>query len=102
MQRELLVSAAYTASNHGVIGLTKAAAVEYAKQNIRVNAVCPAFIETPMLTDIPGLSERAASLIPMQRCGTAEETAAAIVWLCSNQASFITGVSLPVDGGMLA
>lgn len=97
------VSAAYTASKHGVIGLTKAAAVEYAPYGIRVNAVCPAFIKTPMISgDLSNLEDLAKTTIPLQRCGTPDEVADVILWLCSEQSSFINGVALPIDGGMMA
>ncbi|WP_424922438.1 glucose 1-dehydrogenase [Streptomyces sp. wa53] len=90
--------AAYHASKHGVIGLTKSAAVEYAPKGIRVNAVCPGVIETPM---VAGMLEGQAEIMkqqPIGRLGTAEEIAAAL-WLCSPAASFVVGVALPVDGG---
>ncbi|MFJ3706324.1 MULTISPECIES: glucose 1-dehydrogenase [Streptomyces] len=91
--------AAYHASKHGVIGLTKSAAVEYAPKGIRVNAVCPGVIETPM---VAGMLEGQAEIMkqqPIGRLGTAEEIAAAALWLCSPAASFVVGVALPVDGG---
>lgn len=98
--------AAYYASKHGVVGITKAAAVEYGPAGIRVNAVCPSFIHTP-LTDpyTRGNPQREAEIIashPLERLGTPEEVAAAVVWLCSDAASFVTGHALPVDGGRLA
>lgn len=94
---------AYCASKHGVIGLTKTAAVEYAEHNIRVNAVCPAAINTPMMDRTP-LEMREELVAPqaIKRYGAPEEVAAAVVWLCSDQASFITGVPLPVDAGATA
>ncbi len=96
---------AYTASKHGVLGLTKVAAVEYATRGLRVNAVCPGIIETPMVME-RGLRagadravyEQLAALHPMNRLGRPEEVAEAVVWLCSGAASFITGAVLPVDG----
>ena len=97
-------ASAYTAAKHGVLGLTKAAALEYASSGIRINAVCPAFIETPMLARA-GLTtdavKRAAieKLHPMGRLGQADEVAAAAVWLCTPDASFITGHPLLIDGG---
>jgi NAD(P)-dependent dehydrogenase (short-subunit alcohol dehydrogenase family) len=99
-------SAAYVASKHAVIGLTKAAALEYATTGIRINAISPGFIETPIL----GLSEtssdadrgRYAALEPMGRLGAPEEVARAVVWLCSDAASFVTGTSLVVDGGWIS
>lgn len=92
--------APYVASKHGVIGLTKAAALEYATRNIRVNAVCPGTIETPLLS--MSAPKDYAPLHPMQRIGQPSEVAQAVVWLCSDAASFITGVALPVDGGWTA
>lgn len=95
--------AAYHASKHGVIGLTKSAAVEYAPRGIRINAVCPGVVETPMVADmLEGQAEAMAGIMqqqPIGRLGTAEEVAAAVLWLCSSAASFVVGVALPVDGG---
>jgi len=97
---------AYVASKHGVVGLTRAAAVEYAKQNIRVNAVCPGAIRTPMLEDAirAGImsEEQAAALQPNGRLGTPEEIGESAAWLCSGRASFVLGHALSVDGGMVA
>jgi NAD(P)-dependent dehydrogenase (short-subunit alcohol dehydrogenase family) len=97
---------AYTASKHGVIGLTKTAALEYAKTGIRVNAICPCYTRTPMVERMvslrPGLEAKLQGRIPMGRLGTAEEVAAAAVYLCSDQAAFITGHSLMMDGGIMA
>jgi len=98
---------AYVAAKHGVIGLTQTAALEYADKKIRVNAVCPGFIETPML-ERAGLTTnkdvRAAieGLHPIGRLGRPEEVAEAVLWLCSPRASFITGHPLFVDGGYVA
>ncbi len=98
---------AYATSKHAVVGMTRTAALEYAKKNIRVNAVCPVFTMTPMvegLLEAVG-PERGAAMeqaIPMKRFGQPEEIAEAIVWLCSDAASFITGHALPIDGGMVA
>jgi len=97
-------AAAYVAAKHGVIGLTQTAALDYAERGIRVNAVCPAFIETPMLeraglTTDPAMYRQIAALHPMNRLGTPEEIADAVLWLCSDGASFVTGHSLLVDGG---
>jgi NAD(P)-dependent dehydrogenase (short-subunit alcohol dehydrogenase family) len=96
----------YVASKHGVVGLTKQAALEYATRGIRINAVCPGVIQTPMVERAfearPGLEERWRAAEPIGRLGTAEEVAAAVVWLCSDAASFVTGVALPVDGGWVA
>jgi NAD(P)-dependent dehydrogenase (short-subunit alcohol dehydrogenase family) len=97
---------AYVASKHGVNGLTKTAALEYAKQGIRVNAVCPGVIQTPMLdrlfTSQPGAGETIAAMEPLGRLGKPEEIAAAVVWLCSDASSFVTGVPMAVDGGLIA
>jgi NAD(P)-dependent dehydrogenase (short-subunit alcohol dehydrogenase family) len=97
---------AYVASKHGVVGLTKNAALEYAPQGIRVNAVCPGVITTPMveraLAARPGLEEAWRAAEPVGRFGDPGEVAAAVVWLCSDAASFVTGVALPVDGGWVA
>jgi|WetSurMetagenome_2_1015567.scaffolds.fasta_scaffold151474_2 NAD(P)-dependent dehydrogenase (short-subunit alcohol dehydrogenase family) len=95
---------AYTASKHGVIGLTKASALEFAKQNIRINAICPGFIRTPMLEKIilsyPGVEEQLITREPMGRLAQPSEVAQAILGLCSDSSSFITGISLQVDGGL--
>ncbi len=96
---------AYTASKHGVIGLTKAAALEYATQGIRVNAVCPGVIYTEMIERFTGGNEEAekqmAASAPMKRMGEPQEIAAAVIWLCSDAASFVTGHSMIIDGGMV-
>lgn len=95
----------YVASKHAVIGLTRKAAREHAADGIRVNAICPGWTRTPLLTDflaMPGVEEQIAGSAPMGRLGTPEEVAAAVVWLCSDAASFVTGASLVVDGGLLA
>jgi NAD(P)-dependent dehydrogenase (short-subunit alcohol dehydrogenase family) len=97
-------SAAYNASKHGVVGLTRAAALEYARAGIRVNAVCPAFINTPMIgqeteSESQELVKFIQTEMPMARRGRPEEVAEAVVWLCSDAASFITGHTLAVDGG---
>jgi len=98
------IGIAYYASKHGVIGATKAGAMEYAKQGIRVNAVCPAVIRTPMSEGLFDSENeaRALALHPMGRFGTTEEVADAVVFLCSSRASYITGHALPVDAGLLA
>lgn len=97
---------AYVASKHGVVGLTKTAALEYAKSGIRVNAVCPGVIKTPMVERITGQragrAERMAAAEPVGRMGKPEEIAEAVVWLCSEAASFVTGLPMPVDGGIAA
>lgn len=98
--------AAYGASKHGVVGLTKTAALEYARAGIRVNAVCPGFIHTPMLVrftaDDAKANARLARAHAIGRLGTPEDVAEAVVWLCSDAAAFITGHALAVDGGLLA
>jgi Dehydrogenases with different specificities (related to short-chain alcohol dehydrogenases) len=97
--------APYAASKHAVLGLTKTAALEYAKSNIRINAVCPSIIETPMATSEhipPDLMAKYLSVHPMRRAGKPEEVANAILWLASEGASFINGVALTVDGGAFA
>lgn len=100
---------AYYASKHGVVGLTKAAALEYADKGVRINAVAPAVIVTPMaerggLVDggDPKIAARILAMHPMGRLGAPEEVARAVVWLCSKGASFTTGHTLPVDGGFVA
>lgn len=96
---------AYVAAKHGVVGLTRTAALEYATQGIRVNAVGPAFIHTPMIAALeedPEKSRMLLSLHPIGRLGKPEEVAAAVLWLSSEAASFVTGAYLPVDGGYLA
>jgi NAD(P)-dependent dehydrogenase (short-subunit alcohol dehydrogenase family) len=98
------VGIAYYASKHGVIGATKAAAMEYAQKGIRVNAVCPAVIRTALSEGLFSSDQEARVLAmhPMGRFGTTEEVADAVVFLCSNKSSYITGHSLPVDAGLLA
>jgi NAD(P)-dependent dehydrogenase (short-subunit alcohol dehydrogenase family) len=95
--------ASYHASKHAVIGLTRSAAVEYAPRGIRINAVCPGTIATPMVTDMiasGNLDEtEAIAAAPIARLGEPEEIAAAVLWLCSPGASYVVGVALPVDGG---
>ncbi len=93
----------YVAAKHGVVGVTKSAALEYAQDNIRVNCVNPGYIKTPM-TD-PSMAERYDQLmtkVPMHRLGTPEEIAEAVVWMCSDRASFMTGASHVIDGGYYA
>src|SRR5216684_1459104 len=97
---------AYVASKHGVAGLTRAAALEYGRQNIRINAVCPGPIRTPMLgrllTNRPDAEQRFARSEPLKRLGEPEEIGEAVAWLCSDHASFVTGLPMPVDGGFMA
>lgn len=98
--------AVYSASKHAVIGLTRSAAVEYARRGIRVNAVCPAVIDTDMFRRAaeadPRKRENAMAMHPVGRLGRAEEIAAAVLYLCSDGAAFSTGVALPLDGGYTA
>lgn len=94
---------AYTASKHGVLGLTKVAALDYGHLGVRVNAICPGTARTPMvdaaIQAMPGIDDELKKLHPIGRIGEAEEIAEAAVWLCSPAASFVLGVALPVDGG---
>lgn len=92
---------AYVASKHGVAGLTKAAALDYARAGIRVNAVCPGFIDTPLVGFTSGDDKRGA-MVPMGRLGTPQEVAEAVVWLCSDASSYVTGHMMVVDGAMTA
>ena len=95
---------AYTASKHGVIGLTKSGARDYANDNIRVNAICPAYIHTAMvdgpMSEDAELAETVMGLHPIGRLGTVEEIAEAVLWLSSDKSSFVTGHSLAADGGV--
>jgi NAD(P)-dependent dehydrogenase (short-subunit alcohol dehydrogenase family) len=98
--------AAYHGTKHAVLGMTKSAAVEYAPRGIRVNAVCPGTIDTPMVAGmLEGQADAMAEIMKQQsigRLGRPEEVAAAVLWLCSQAASFVVGVGLPVDGGFTA
>lgn len=93
----------YHASKHGVVGLTKSAGLEYATLGIRVNAVCPGIIETPMVSDMlesqPEAMDELMKDVPMKRLGRSDEIADAVLWLCSDASSFVIGHALPVDGG---
>lgn len=100
---------AYTAAKHGVVGLTKVAALEYSARGVRVNALCPAFIETPMVLERgveagthPEVRRQLEELHPIGRMGRPEEVAEAAVWLCSDAASFVTGHAMTADGGYVA
>lgn len=96
-------SAAYVAAKHGIVGLTKNAGIEYSAQGIRVNAVGPGFIDTPLLAQIPpDMKAALVSKHPIGRLGTAEEVAELVIWLSSDKASFVTGAYYPVDGAYLA
>ena len=99
----LPLSAAYTVSKHGVLGLTRAASEDYAKDGLRINAICPGYTETPMTTEAPlvrkAMEERVGSAVPMGRMGRAEEIADGVVYLCGGRSSFVTGTALFVDGG---
>lgn len=97
----------YVASKHGVVGLTKAAALDYAQHNIRVNAIAPGVIVTPLAQQYVGgdpevLRQQFAAVHPVNRVGEPEEVAQAAVWLCSDAASFMTGTTIPIDGGLTA
>ena len=99
--------AAYAAAKHGVIGLTRTAALEYAKRNIRVNALCPAYTRTPILDRLveggrAGTLDNMAAAIPMQRLGEPAEIVQAMLWACARENSFMTGQALALDGGLCA
>jgi len=100
-------ASAYVAAKHGVVGLTKTAAIEYATKGIRVNAVCPGFILTPMLerggiTTRPEMAKFVTDLHPMKRLGKPEEVAESVIWLFTEAASFVTGTTLLIDGGYVS
>lgn len=94
---------AYAAAKHGVVGLTKCAALDYAQSNIRVNAVCPGIIDTPMMQRFTGSTSKGRKRViaqePVGRMGSPEEIAAAVIWLCSDAATFIVGHAMVIDGG---
>jgi NAD(P)-dependent dehydrogenase (short-subunit alcohol dehydrogenase family) len=98
--------AAYSAAKHGVIGLTRTAALEFASKGVRVNAVCPGTIATPLVEEStrgrPELKEAYVAMHPIGRLGTPDEVGQVVAWLCSEEASFITGHALPIEGGRLA
>ena len=99
----LPTSSAYVAAKHGVLGLTKTAAIEYAEANIRVNAVCPGYIETRMTEEtMRRRGEAILAQVPFHRLGSPEEIAEMVVWLCSDRASYVSGVAYNVDGGWMA
>lgn len=99
-------AAAYAASKHGVVGMTRTAALEYARRGVRVNAVCPGVTQTPMYDRMqaasPKLAERTVAANPTGRIARVDEVASAILWLLSEEASFVNGIALPVDGGLTA
>ncbi len=99
-------ASAYNAAKHGVVGLTKTAALEYANRNIRCNAVCPGFIDTPMLDRVTDASvkirETLIALVPMKRVAQPSEIGDTVAWLLSERSTYVTGVALPVDGGWVA
>ena len=99
----LPTSSAYVAAKHGVLGLTKTAAIEYAADRIRVNAVCPGYIRTKMTEEVMARrGEALMAMIPFHRMGTPEEIAELVAWLCSDRASYVTGACYNVDGGYMA
>jgi NAD(P)-dependent dehydrogenase (short-subunit alcohol dehydrogenase family) len=94
--------AVYSASKHGVVGLTRSAALEYGSRGVRINAVCPGMIDTPMTQD-PAMQDVIAMLVeqsPLQRMGRPQEVAAAVLWLCGEQATFVHGQAIPIDGAL--
>lgn len=99
----LPTSSAYVAAKHGVLGLTKTAAIEYADAHIRVNAVCPGYIKTPMTEEtMRRRGEAILAQVPFHRMGKPEEIAEMVVWLCSDRASYVSGAAYNVDGGWMA
>jgi NAD(P)-dependent dehydrogenase (short-subunit alcohol dehydrogenase family) len=99
-----LGQSAYSASKHGVIGLTRSAAREFGKAGIRINAICPSLVRTQMIDGArdPNLEVRAIAAYALDRIGSPEDIAEAVLWLCSERASFVTGIAMPIDGGSLA
>lgn len=99
-------ASAYNAAKHGVVGLTKTAAIEYAARNIRVNAVCPGFIDTPMLeagaATTPERRDMLNKVVPMRRVARPDEIADVVAWLLSDQSGYVTGTAMPIDGGFTA
>lgn len=103
LRSSITAGCAYTASKHALVGLTKVAAKEYALDNIRVNAVCPGFVQTPLADTVLGDKiNKFAQMHPIGRICESDEVVNAIYWLCSDEASFITGITLPIDGGLMA
>ena len=99
----LPTSSAYVAAKHGVVGLTKTAAIEYAADNVRVNAVCPGYIETKMTEDaMRRRGGQILALVPYRRMGKPEEIAEMVLWLCTDRASYVSGAAYNVDGGYMA
>lgn len=102
----LATAAIYAASKHGVIGMTKCAALDYATAGIRINAVCPGVVDTEMITraahDDPAAIAAYANMQPIRRMGKPEEIATVVTWLCSDEASFVTGATIEADGGIMA
>ena len=104
--RGMIMGGPYSASKHAVLGLTKTAALEYVRQNIRVNAICPVYTHSGMVDDLintaPGMEDRMRRVIPIGRFGQPEEIAQAILWLCSDENAFCTGQAIQMDGGLTA
>ena len=104
--RGMPMGAPYSASKHAVIGLTKTAALEYVRQNIRINAICPVYTRSAMVDTLigtaPGMEERMRRVIPLGRFGQPEEIAQAILWLCADENAFCTGQAIQIDGGLTA